>query len=98
VARWAQAEPAATIPRVNFFINREIHAECQQRVHRRQPTIRGGMVLQQVKFQHCPAEIRQRIDVKKSYARYVSIARAAALKGDAVETENCYQHAEHSLE
>jgi len=35
------------------------------------------------------------IDVEKSYARYVTMARAAALKGDAVETENCYQHAEH---
>ena len=35
------------------------------------------------------------LDFKKSYARYVAMARAAALKGDAVETENCYQHAEH---
>lgn len=35
------------------------------------------------------------INVKKSYARYVAMARAAALTGDAVETENYYQHAEH---
>jgi hypothetical protein len=26
---------------------------------------------------------------------YVTLAQAAALAGDAVETENCYQHAEH---
>jgi Domain of unknown function (DUF4167) len=26
---------------------------------------------------------------------YVTLAQAAALTGDAVETENCYQHAEH---
>jgi hypothetical protein len=26
---------------------------------------------------------------------YLALAQAAALTGDAVETENCYQHAEH---
>jgi Domain of unknown function (DUF4167) len=26
---------------------------------------------------------------------YVTLAQAAALTGDVVETENCYQHAEH---
>jgi len=26
---------------------------------------------------------------------YVTLAQAAALTGDTVETENCYQHAEH---
>jgi hypothetical protein len=29
------------------------------------------------------------------YDMYVALARAAALTGDAVETENYYQHAEH---
>ena len=29
------------------------------------------------------------------YQMYVTLAQAAALTGDAVETENCYQHAEH---
>jgi len=32
---------------------------------------------------------------KTRYAQYVELARAAALTGDAVETENYYQHAEH---
>jgi len=27
----------------------------------------------------------------------MALARAAALNGDVVETENCYQHAEHYL-
>jgi uncharacterized protein DUF4167 len=37
----------------------------------------------------------QGIDAKARYARYVELARASALTGDAVETENYYQHAEH---
>ena len=32
---------------------------------------------------------------KGSYERYVVLARAAALTGDTIETENLYQHAEH---
>jgi hypothetical protein len=32
---------------------------------------------------------------KRSYERYMALARAAALTGDVVETENYYQHAEH---
>jgi hypothetical protein len=35
------------------------------------------------------------IDAKARYARYVELARTSALTGDAVETENYYQHAEH---
>lgn len=34
-------------------------------------------------------------NAKAQYERYVALARAAALTGDAVETENYYQHAEH---
>jgi hypothetical protein len=37
----------------------------------------------------------QRIDAKARHAKYVELARASALTGDAVETENYYQHAEH---
>jgi hypothetical protein len=37
----------------------------------------------------------QGVNPKAQYARYVELARAAALTGDAVETENYYQHAEH---
>ena len=32
---------------------------------------------------------------KKSYERYITLARAAASNGDAIEAENLYQHAEH---
>ena len=32
---------------------------------------------------------------KARYAQYMELARAAALTGDTVETENYYQHAEH---
>ena len=34
-------------------------------------------------------------NAKASYEKYVMLARAAARSGDAVETENYYQHAEH---
>jgi Domain of unknown function (DUF4167) len=32
---------------------------------------------------------------RRNYQRYVALAREAGLKGDAIEAENCYQHAEH---
>jgi hypothetical protein len=32
---------------------------------------------------------------KRIYEHYMALARAAAAAGDAVERENCYQHAEH---
>ena len=31
------------------------------------------------------------------YERYLALARNAHARGDAVEMENCYQHAEHFL-
>ena len=34
-------------------------------------------------------------NAKRSYERYVALARAAALAGDTIEAENFYQHAEH---
>jgi hypothetical protein len=34
-------------------------------------------------------------NAKRNYERYMVLARAAALNGDVVESENCYQHAEH---
>ena len=34
-------------------------------------------------------------NAKGSYERYVVLARAAALTGDTIQTENLYQHAEH---
>ena len=34
-------------------------------------------------------------NARQQYERYVARAREAQLAGDAVEMENCYQHAEH---
>ena len=34
-------------------------------------------------------------NAKMSYERYVALARAAALVGDAIEAENLWQHSEH---
>ena len=36
-------------------------------------------------------------NARQQYARYIARAREASLAGDAVEMENCYQHAEHYL-
>ena len=36
-------------------------------------------------------------NAEKYYDRYMALAREAASAGDAVEMENCYQHAEHFL-
>ena len=34
-------------------------------------------------------------NAQRNYERYLALAREAALSGDTVEMENCYQHAEH---
>ena len=34
-------------------------------------------------------------NAQRNYERYMALAREAALSGDNVEMENCYQHAEH---
>ena len=34
-------------------------------------------------------------NAQRNYERYIALAREAALSGDTVEMENCYQHAEH---
>jgi hypothetical protein len=34
-------------------------------------------------------------NAKRGYERYVALAKASAMTGDAVETENYYQHADH---
>ena len=31
----------------------------------------------------------------RNYERYMALAREAAVRGDDVEVQNCYQHAEH---
>ena len=42
-----------------------------------------------------PSQVNTFGNAKKSYERYISLARAAASTGDAIEAENLYQHAEH---
>ena len=34
-------------------------------------------------------------NAERNYERYVALAREAAVRGDDVEVQNCYQHAEH---
>ena len=34
-------------------------------------------------------------NARQNYERYLARAREAQLSGDVIETENCYQHAEH---
>jgi Domain of unknown function (DUF4167) len=34
-------------------------------------------------------------NAQRNYERYMGLAREAALSGDKIEMENCYQHAEH---
>ena len=36
-------------------------------------------------------------NAKRSYERYITLARSAVSNGDEVEIENLYQHAEHFL-
>jgi hypothetical protein len=36
-------------------------------------------------------------DARQRYERYLTRAREAQIAGDAIEMENCYQHAEHYL-
>src|SRR3977135_697201 len=44
-----------------------------------------------------PSNVQRNIsgDARRKYATYVSLAREARGRGDLVEMENCYQHAEH---
>jgi hypothetical protein len=37
------------------------------------------------------------VNAKRSYERYMTLARTAALTDDMIEIENFYQHAEHYL-
>ena len=34
-------------------------------------------------------------NARQNYERYLARAREVQLSGDVIETENCYQHAEH---
>jgi hypothetical protein len=34
-------------------------------------------------------------NASRNYERYIALAKEATSKGDTIEAENCYQHAEH---
>ena len=56
---------------------------------RRPPTggERGGMALNN--------QNRSDGNAQRNYVRYIALAKEAASRGDTIEAENCYQHAEH---
>ena len=58
-----------------------------QRPQRRSPNSRGSPNNQQRQKGSGSAE--------RNYKRYAELAREAAVRGDDVEVQNCYQHAEH---
>jgi Domain of unknown function (DUF4167) len=67
-----------------------------QRGPRSRPGYRGSG--SKPDFRRSPAHKNPRhgaANAKQSYERYMALARAAALAGDEIEMENCYQHAEH---
>ena len=64
---------------------------------RRPPTggERGGMALNNQNRQRRDQPGRNNGNARANYARYMALAKEAASKGDSIEAENCYQHAEH---
>jgi hypothetical protein len=68
------------------------------RAHRHSPIIGPFSVRSKVSEIEVSRAVGVRFtDPKASYERYMALARAAASTGDATETENYYQHAEHYL-
>ena len=61
----------------------------KQRPQRRRPP--GGSP----NAPHRPGRSPPSGNAHRNYERYMALAREAALSGDTVEMENCYQHAEH---
>ena len=52
-------------------------------------------MLKQIPSAPRPTPPQRGVNAKARYQMYVTLAQAAALTGDVVEAENCYQHAEH---
>jgi hypothetical protein len=46
---------------------------------------------------HAMSRPQTTADTRQRYERYLTRARKAQIAGDAIEMENCYQHAEHYL-
>jgi hypothetical protein len=61
----------------------------KQRPQRRRPS--GGPP----NAPHRPGRSAPPGNAHRNYERYLALAREAALSGDTIEMENCYQHAEH---
>jgi hypothetical protein len=67
------------------------------RQQRRPPTggERRGMALNNQNRQPWNAPGSNNGNARRNYDRYIALAKKAASRGDAIEMENCYQHAEH---
>jgi hypothetical protein len=64
---------------------------------RRPPTggERGGMALNNQNRHRSDRPDRNSGNAQRNYVRYIALAKEAASRGDTIEAENCYQHAEH---
>jgi hypothetical protein len=65
---------------------------------RRRPPIGGerrGMALNNQNRQRSSAPGRDNANARRNYERYIALAKEAASRGETIEMENCYQHAEH---
>ena len=56
---------------------------------------RGGMALNNQNRQHWNTPGRNDGNARRNYDRYIALAKEASSRGDTIEMENCYQHAEH---
>jgi hypothetical protein len=69
-----------------------------RRPQRRRPPTggeRGGMALNNQNRQQSEPHGRNNGNARRNYDRYIALAKDAASRGDTIEAENCFQHAEH---
>jgi hypothetical protein len=64
---------------------------------RRPPTggERGGMALNNQHRQQSNTQGRNDANARRNFERYIALAKEASSRGDTIEMQNCYQHAEH---
>ena len=65
------------------------------RVQQGRPPYRGAPRLRQGQAQMSNVQRNISGDARRKYDTYVALAREARSRGDLIEMENCYQHAEH---
>jgi Domain of unknown function (DUF4167) len=68
------------------------------RLQRRRPPTGGelgGLALNNQHRQQSSTQGRNGANVRRNYDRYIALAKEAYTRGDTIEMENCYQHAEH---